>query len=912
MTTDGAMYRFLGNGEYYLLFLPELSFEVQIRIISCYSSGSCVNAIAVNASGNVVMIHGRYSLTENPVVYINGKRSLSLSAEIGSKQDRFVLQRVSYLRYKLSNRYGVRLDIRLYDRYMDIVVGFKNTTYCLNNVGLLGNCNGNHSDDFNSKDGFFVTGFNITQNYIYEVYGPSWKVSNANSLFEYDWNDYHEQQNLNGGEYALYFNNTGIHTNQIYSFSASDISIELMVKLIESDGVILSYTTTETFAITVQSRKIILQYADKTLDTYITLDLNKYYQMAIVWAHDYQIVQLYFTETDGTLHSRNFPLKSDVFEPGGLLALGYWAPSPTGHGKLPSRSFIGEIDELRLWNQKLSMSAVSSNWRRNLDCRKIPGLASLWKFNEGQGNFAHDCISGADFVIPESIWRSVRWVYSNAHIPLFSYGPIVAHLLSFTPSPEIYEAESKCSDVIYSQHLMKNCTFLTNSSLQLYHASCVYTVTRTGNLNDAYWIAMTIADMCSSTFPVGTWPASSFCKEVNRLNFPDWIGTSCASYCQYGLRGNSDVSSCHCIKGYYGNSCSLQCPGGYLSPCNGFSETCDLTGHCQCPVTANKSRDCSDCDEGWLLKDCSVAVVNESLSLSHHCQGFGSGYYVSFDGVHYRFKTYGEYYIINTPHLSAQARQIPCGESFCISSIAVKTTGRSFTIRASLTKTGTPLLWIDGSQSISTHAILDGNYIYHKVSPNIFEITNNQTLSSLNSLKIKSFGKYLSFELVAAQNMCRKETGLCSSCDNNPTNDLIDTTGQSLWGKHGNQSMLSFALSKRWQVPSEKSLFIFNTTSYHEQRKITLSGYCLSFDGTIAYTNSLVGIFNGTKDFTIQVFIIQLFFIFIVVVVIDADAEVAVVVTLLRTNVFSFCFILCVFICPYNCKVHSLLHSFQY
>lgn len=855
MTIDGSMYRYLGNGEYYLFVVPELSFEVQIRMISCYSSGSCVNAVAVNASGSVVLIHGRYSITEEPVVYINGRRSLDLVADVGSKneQGKLLLQRISYLRYELSNRFGVSLSIRLYDRYMDITIDVKNTSYCLNSIGLIGNCNGNHFDDFNSNNRLSVTHSNITQDYIYEVFGPSWKVSNANSLFEYNLNSYQELRHLHGGGYALYFNNTGIHTNDIYSFSASDISIELMVKLVESDGVILSYSTSETFALTVQSKKLFLQYADNILDTYIILDLNKYYQMAIIWARDYQIIQLYFIEADGTLHSRNFPTKSNVFQPGGVLALGYWTPSPSGLGRPPTKRFVGEVDEMRLWNKKLSMSDASSNWKRNLDCKKIPGLVNLWKFNEGQGNRAHDCISDVDFKIPETNWHSVRWVYSHADIPLFSKNPIEAHLLLFRPSKEYEKAESKCTQIFYTVDLMRNCAFLSNVTIMYYHALCISTVLHTGAEDSAYWIVMNLADICSPKSLNTSWPASSFCKDVDRLNFPDWVGPSCSEYCRYGLRSIKEIDSCDCVNGFYGKMCSEQCPGGHLTPCNGFSDSCGLSGECQCPLTANISRDCSKCKNGWMLKDCSVALVNNSVNEIKYCQGFGSGYYATFDGVHYKFNMYGENYIINTPQLSVQARQIPCGEAFCITSIAVKTTGKYFTIRASFNKTNKSLLWINGRRTVVTRAVLDSEYTYRKVSPNTFEITNNLTSSSANSLKVKTYGKFLTFELTLSKNLCLKGSGLCSSCDNNPKNDFSNSANSNIMLNQANISMVTSVLSERWNVPTQHSLFIFNTTSYHEQRQITLSGFCLSFDGTVAYTDSLVGAFQDNKDFTIQV-----------------------------------------------------------
>ena len=854
ITLDGAMYRFFGNGEYYLFVAENNSVEVQARMVTCYSSSSCINAIAVNIQGTVVLIHARFKTTGQPVVLINGIETQSLKVMLGPEENQVVFSRRSYLRYRIENNHGLRLDVRLYDRYMDLKMRLENKTSCLRSRGLWGNCNGDSFDDLTSKTEDAVDSLNVSQYYIHEVYAPSWKVPLENSLFMYDVNRYREQRDLKGGGYALVLNNTGVQTKEIYSFSASDITIEFLVKLEKDGGTIISYATLETFAMVLIRGKVYLQYSNTAFDTLISLDIGKYYQVALVWSSKFKIVQIYIIDNNGGVRSRNFPINTDtnVFEPGGVLALGYWAPSPTGRrGPHPSTGFVGEIDELCIWNMKLPSYVIPSNWKRNLGCKRISGLANLWKFNEGQGNVAHDCISGVDMFIQYPIFQPISWVYSSVDIPLFSYDTRTVYSTRFEECLALKDAERHCENIILKSIITKSLVFQNTSTLSFFYLTCLHVVTRTNELSSAYWIALSVSDLYSTN---SRWSAKTLCKDVNRNNFPEWVGANCDTSCQFGVRDSLNNTRCQCQHGFFGENCSMECPGGYARPCNGFSNSCDrITGECKCPATANQSTDCTKCKLDWTFRDCSVATSKSSNSSGKpFCQGFGSGYYSTFDGVYYNFRTYGEYYILDTPEISVQVRQIPCSnESFCLSSIAVKTKGKSLTIRAPFTESQAPLLWISGHRTFATSGDLGAGYNFRKTLPDTYEVSNTVSSRKHNSLKVIFWGRYLSFELVVDQNLCFKDSGLCSSCDRDMTNDFSTKDGTVLWGQNATQAIVTERQRKRWEVSPVDSLFMYNSTSYHEQREITASGYCLAFDGTTAFTNNAVRL--PDSDFTLQV-----------------------------------------------------------
>ncbi|KAK3755990.1 hypothetical protein QZH41_003343 [Actinostola sp. cb2023] len=474
VTLDGAGYRFLGNGEYHLLTYNDISFEVQGRMVTCFDSSSCVNSVAVKVGNNVVMIHGRFSNNGEPSVFIDGKQVHSLEANVGPSSEGFVLRRASLLRFTLESNHGVRLDIRLYDRYLDVHMQAKNKTYCESAGGLWGNCNGQPFDDFKTRSQAQSMRLSNPDNipgqaYIHEVFGPSWKVPAADSLFTYDFNDYHEQRDLGGGGYALFFNNTGVQTSEIYSITSSDISIEFMIKL---------------------------------------------------------------------------------------------------------------------------------------------------------------------------------------------------------------------------------------------------------------------------------------------------MGTS----------------------------------------------------------------------------------------------GFGAGHYTTFDGAGFNFGIAGEYYALNTPDFAVQVRQIPCGNySFCITSVAVKTEGKNITIRAAFNSHESPLVWINRVLTRATSAQLNQEYIFLKTTPRTYEITNNETSARLTLVRITTWKNYLSFEIVTTSKICWGGTGLCSSCDGNVANDFTDSNATSHWGRNATQKRIIHLLSSRWYVKASDSMFVYDSTVYHEKREITAVGYCLAFNGSIA--NSMSTSFSTSTDLTLQFFV---------------------------------------------------------
>ena len=86
---------------------------------------------------------------------------------------------------------------------------------------------------------------------------------------------------------------------------------------------------------------------------------------------------------------RNFEIVYDAMHEDGTDLKDWWY---IGHSNSDNqRWWAGKISELRIWNRALSAEEINSdNHFYYVDPEHAPGLASYWKFNEGNGGIIHD------------------------------------------------------------------------------------------------------------------------------------------------------------------------------------------------------------------------------------------------------------------------------------------------------------------------------------------------------------------------------------------------------------------------------------------------------------------------------------------------------------------------------------------
>ena len=158
---------------------------------------------------------------------------------------------------------------------------FHNASLCTNSEGLLGNCNSQLLDDLSNSTGALADLNSVTQEYIHEDFASHWTVSALESLFVYQHGDYDETRELEGGGYCLSFDNTGLYVKNIFSFPADSISVEFLIKVSSSKGIIMSYSAFKTFALSLDGT-VYIHYGDmEPTNTLSALEIGKWNKISV-------------------------------------------------------------------------------------------------------------------------------------------------------------------------------------------------------------------------------------------------------------------------------------------------------------------------------------------------------------------------------------------------------------------------------------------------------------------------------------------------------------------------------------------------------------------------------------------------------------------------------------------------------
>jgi hypothetical protein len=132
-----------------------------------------------------------------------------------------------------------------------------------------------------------------------------------------------------------------------------------------------------------------------------------------------------------------------------------------------------------------------------------------------------------------------------------------------------------------------------------------------GCVCDAYWQNST-AGVCDNCEPGKFGPTCSG-------NCPTTCGQG---ICSDGIAGNG---KCACTGGgYYGKSCTAECPGGAANPCSGHGVCQQLSGKCTCQANAGGhfvGTKCDRCDRFWNSAFCNVSCPTQGGVI---CNGRGT------------------------------------------------------------------------------------------------------------------------------------------------------------------------------------------------------------------------------------------------------------------------------------------------
>ena len=647
--------------------------------------------------------------------------------------------------------------------------------------------------------------------------------------------------------YALSFKESGgISVPLLVTFAVdTDITVELLFKPL-TNGTIFSYAYNKTFAITINNTLWVS--FGQLFDTGIRMEFGIWYQLSIMWYHRTSLIQLYTITNVGRIQRREFKIDGNPFPPGGTLALGYWEPSSGDTEVRVEYSFVGVIDELRVWNRSFNPVTIQQNWKMNVN-PSAPSCLGLWKFNEGSGLTARNLVNNEHIHFPSEIWSPPNWIVSDADIAL--------NLTNIEEPFEIYfanetlhnESKSWCRQLFYRGPLNQHCNNLTLGTLvQFYYLMCLQTIARTNRISSSLSVVVEFSNYCQNSLSLTIWPARTLCNAFGEARFPYWIGHSCNVPCIFGYRDPRDTNRCKCIRGYWGDDCSKVCPGGYIDPCLGHGVCNPTTGKCECEINWRGGVTCTKCGVDWFGERCQYAGLRTfPLNTFSVAAIKGHGYFTTFLGISFYLSSYGEFYLIQSSSSSfyVQVRQSPCmHRSFyrplCTTAFAFRFGfDLTVTIRAPVASTNIyyPHIWINGKPTRVDHVTrLSATVRMTRIALNRYEITGPEGL-----LFVVTVGQSLSIRLRIPRSLCTYSTGILGAC------------AQRLSYQNATDILaLRNAIANGTVNPSD-SLFVYTSETFHETRLVTGAWFHLLITNSHVVSDFLL--LSNYKTITMEVFV---------------------------------------------------------
>ena len=829
VTFDGYSFTLVAVGEYYLINVPSLSFQVQVRHVPCRLQSVCVNAIGIRVFSAVISFHAPYITGGAPVIWVNGKLIL-LSGLITSLGD---IHLGVHLKYRGHNHYQISwqdnfaIHIRIDGRYLSFKVDVK-PAYCQNSTGLLGSCDSNPNNDLTVSSNTSAIPANFSQSVLNAGVGNHALVLEIESLIILKYQHFQERRLPAGGIYALLFNHTGASSKPLTKtfINNVDITIEILVKPYGLGGTVFSYAVLQTFAIMIEN-SITIHFGKTIINTGVSVTIKQWSHISLVWYHKTLVLEFYHFDVLGKVQRRSYVLSSNPFLPGGILSLGQWELSPGENENFTVTSFVGIIDEFRVWKRAFNPALIQQNWGMNV-LPTHPDVTGLWKINEGESDVIKNLATDEHIYLPRSPWEQPSWVFSDADVKA-NFTSTDKPFETYFPNKTLEKnAKSFCFELFYKSQLYDLCYGGLKAELEFHYLVCLKDIATTGYISAALTAVITFSDHCQAVLNLTTWPAQSLCNKFPGGHFPVWIGDKCHVKCVFGAADPSDHNLCVCTKGYWGTDCSQLCPGGLLNTCGGHGVCDRTTGECKCEANWAGDGNCSSCSPGWNGTNCQFAVklvtgISSTNIVVASIGGFG--YFTTFFGVSFTYRVVGEYCLLRSiqRNFFIQLRQAPCVTDGTYTTLC--TTGFSFgyhnthvVIRAPITTLSTtvpifPLVWLNGKVVLVDHRTqLSVHFVMVRISTVTFHI-----FSPTGIKFVLTIGHSISVTVHMPNIYCQDSTGLLGACKDHSFNES------------NNLESYITALKTSSIVNVSQTLFMYKFLHYLEHRVPTGGGFNLFF-----------------------------------------------------------------------------------
>ena len=821
----GTAWVYRGTGEFNAIVSKRLGVRVQLRQVN-YGTGVRLRCARFQTRRGVLAVHS--GIQTGITITLNGKRTdYNKNIEIGSG---FSYRKLSHDKLEISGPEGFSMLLYYRKVYFAVQITM-DKTLCRDSCGLFGNCG--NSRNLNCTSPGLLERFNkswIRQQDI-DKFMSTWSVPKNESQFRDVLAVAKETNVITAAGACLFFaSNSLITPSFVNVFHGNYLTIQFYIKVkdIHTDGTVFSFTLNTNFAFRINGT-LKIHYGVKIYDTNILPELEKWNHITFVYHRNRGILEVYVRNSIKIMITRIINIGAGAFEPGGKFALGLWQAT-TGVLTSPG-GFVGWIEELVIWNKRFDVALVS-NYIDVSIVEGIKGLVGLWKFNEGTGWIARDLVGSLHFIFPRPPWKSPQWVPSD----LLIIGP--SEVLSKTETPD-NETESFCRKIFSSKSLNNSCG-PTNARKGFSYQSCLQDIQSTGTNDAGKDSVMSYARECQIARNLSSLPGNDLCDVFTDERYDDWSGRACDVECIFGTIHNN---TCRCDKGYWGVTCSAECPGGASNPCNKHG-ICDvITGVCTCDRRWRGDYGCNTCTLGWMGNDCAIAVPKQLPSTTSVVATAGSGgIFIASDGTTFRLNSVGEFTLLKGENVDTQVRQVPCrnGKSLCLNAVGISIGSTSVSIHAPYENGDDPVININGT-------VIDKNDISKTNSPGLnvsFPSPNEIELKYGNKFKIRANinGQHMTLETTTSTAFSKKVGGLLGSVSSNTTTSSSNASVPSL-GDLLNATDIDKAIRKVFGVSPSSTRFIIVEKERHETVVVYGGGYSLFFKFTAIFSKPVVHLF---------------------------------------------------------------------
>ena len=676
----------------------------------------------------------------------------------------------STLKIDLSYYNDPEIKVTYLGSYLDVQVIYGGSTCSGTVTGLLGNCDNNLQNDFYSSDGNTLPYYEITQDDIDSGLVDRFRKTETDGFkYSYPGLPVREPVNIDNG-YSLFFNEWGIRSSLVPEtvFTGStNITLDIKVKLLSDNGLILGYASDHAFSIIVENLQLKFWLSDNKYNTSFVFEKNVWTHLFV--AHDIttDTITLTVFVDRALVHQEDIVMPDFDLTSGSYFVLGYWQVKP------PSDfgAMVGMIGTMRIWDKILD-DYVMFDASITQIVAGYENLVLLFDFNEGVGLTVSDSVSGVTIALPRT--GEVTWFITDLpNVPKASQ-----ECKSETSTTKSVSTGSEiCSKWLLSDTVLAACDGLgTDFVASYFYDACL---TDHSYVPSPYTYVTTLKvliDMCMTAITPPTSPLLETCADGTAKHYK----SVCAEFCKFGTPSKS---GCQCFRGFWGDTCANVCPGGSETPCHG-NGICNVeTGVCDCYSGFSADADCSICEPMYINPDCQMryppsydptdgSIDNSKASPWAQCTVITAGKVINFMSLMFDIQHVGQYYVLKPDEANPDAPDLQIctatcySGSTCITSVYLKYKSESVTIQGSATATGDIKVTVNDTIQFNSTAQIDFSHLeVTKPLSTQYKIGTQDGTFVVNVGYFSMDTRYLAVQVnMTETGYCEVQESICGNC----------------------------------------------------------------------------------------------------------------------------------------------------